>query len=86
LVNDISLLLIGNDFMDYYRVMKQSSIQMQDKDVFRNIFIDHWDPFKVKWTPSQGQFSPKLRCASFCILTELFMLPFGQLSLSNTPQ
>jgi len=24
----------------------------------------------VKWTPSQGQFSPKLRCASFCRLTE----------------
>jgi hypothetical protein len=24
----------------------------------------------MKWTPSQGQFSPKLRCASFCRLTE----------------
>jgi len=24
----------------------------------------------LKWTPSQGQFSPKLRCASFCRLTE----------------
>lgn len=26
--------------------MKQSAIQMQDKDVFRNIFVDHWDQFK----------------------------------------
>jgi hypothetical protein len=25
---------------------------------------------EMKWTPSQGQFSPKLRCASFCRLTE----------------
>ena len=40
----------------------------------------------LKWTPSQGQFLPKLRCASFCLLIELFMLPFGQLSLPNTPQ
>jgi len=42
----------------------------------------HYSAFyMVKWTPSQGQFSPKLRCASFCLLTELFMLPFGQLPL-----
>ena len=47
------------------------------------LFIDGLDR---KWTPSQGQFSPKLRCASFCLLTELFMLPFGQLPLPNTPQ
>ena len=40
----------------------------------------------MKWTPSQGQFSPKLRCASFCLLAELFMLPFWQLPLPNTPQ
>ena len=40
----------------------------------------------MKWSPSQGQFSPKLRCASFCLLTELFMLPFGQLPLPDTPQ
>ena len=40
----------------------------------------------VKWTPSQGQFSPELRCVSFCLLTKLFMLPFEQLPLPNTPQ
>jgi len=28
------------------RDMKQSAIQIQDKDVFQNIFIDHWDQFK----------------------------------------
>jgi hypothetical protein len=42
--------------------------------------------YPLKWTPSQGQLSPKLRCASFCLLTELFMLPFGQLPLPNIPQ
>ena len=26
--------------------MKQSAIHMQDKDIFRNIFVDHWDQFK----------------------------------------
>jgi len=41
---------------------------------------------EVKWTPSQGQFFSKLRCASFCFLIKLFMLPFEQLSLPNTPQ
>ena len=41
---------------------------------------------RLQWTPSQGQLSPKLRCDSFCLLTELFMLPFGQLPLPNIPQ
>jgi len=40
----------------------------------------------VLWTPSQGQFSPKLRCVSFCFLTQLFMLPFEQFPSPNTPQ
>jgi len=41
----------------------------------------------MKWTPSQGQFSLKLSCTSFCFLIKLFMLPFGgQLPLPNTPQ
>ena len=46
----------------------------------------HGKNHHVLWTPSQGQFSPKLRCVSFCFLTQLFMLPFEQLPSPNTPQ